>query len=290
MALEITLVALAIIVVAIVMRFVCLFTWRAIIWAIARSRHSVGHMRSRAAGWGPIRATRERWPGPTNFLAARLRTSRFDGLPLTLITLTAVYLAFLFAGLVEEVFESEELLIIDQAIFDKIDPFRSPAVLAVFGYITRFGDMETLTAVTLIATAMLAVNGPHRFILPLWISVIGAQISSWAGKFAVDRPRPDFIYDFAANSPSFPSGHAASAVSIYLLLAYVLARDLKSEGFRFDIVYWFAVVALLVGLSRIVIGVHYPSDVAAGFLLGAFWIGVAVAVAELIKQHRPQPA
>src|SRR5690606_18620594 len=110
-------------------------------------------------------------------------------------------------------------------------------VLAVFTWLTALGNQETLTAVLIVSTAMLAVHGPQRYILPLWIAVIGAQTMSTLGKYIVARPRPDFLVDIDINTYSFPSGHATSAFSLYLLLAYALTRDLEIGWARFEI--WF---------------------------------------------------
>ena len=261
----------------------------------------VWHLFHRAGRWGierlsavpvpgrlrtPLVAGARRWPGPARFVRDRFVLNRFSGLPLTLFVVAASLIAAGLAGLVEEAFESAELLALDEALMAAIDPLRTPAVIAVFAWITALGNQETLTAVLIVATAMLAVHGPQRFILPLWIATIGAQTVSTLGKHVVARPRPDFDLPVEITTWSFPSGHATSAFSLYLLLAYVLTRDLGSARARFEIWFWALALAVSVALSRIIIGVHYPSDVAAGTLLGLFWLGLAIAIAELIKEMR----
>ena len=235
--------------------------------------------RRRSVAW-----LRQRQPKLAVFLAERFRANAFTGLPLTLIVVALVYLVLLAGGLVEELFEGNELLALDTQLFALIKPFRSDAVLAISGWITHFGDTTTIIAVALVVTAMLWAHGPQRFILPFWIAVFGAQVTTWLGKYAIDRSRPDFAAT-VPNNPSFPSGHSASAVSTYLLLAYILVRDMKPGDRKVITVYWLAVVAGLIALSRIVLGVHYASDVAAGVLVGGFWVAVAVTAAELMKNH-----
>ena len=261
-------------------------------WRAARSGLRYGEtMYDGVRGWlvrrRMVRWFREKQPRLSRFIAARFRTDGFAGLPLTLICVALFYAVMLLAGLVEELFEGSELLALDTAIFSFIAPLRTEAVLAIAGWITHFADTVTIVAVAVVVTAMLWAHGPQRFILPFWVAVLGAQLTTWLGKYTLDRSRPDFTADVPGN-PSFPSGHSASAVSTYLLLAYILVRDMNPGNRKLITVYWLAVVAGLIALSRMILGVHYASDVAAGVLVGGFWVAVAVAVAELLKNRAPE--
>lgn len=273
--------AICLVATLLVLNILCWWLWQFLHTAWKRGGPFARAAGGRIFALGPIDKLKRRFPRISAFIQARFEAGRFVGLPLTLMVIAIGYVVFLLAGIIEELFENE-LLPLDRAIYAGIEPMRSDAVVSMFEWITHFGDMETLTAVCLVVTAMLLVHGPKRFILPFWISVLGAQITSWGGKFFFDRPRPDFVSDVPF-SPSFPSGHSASSVSIYMLLAYILARQLNNTPARFQIIYWLTVTSGLVALSRIILGVHYASDVAAGILLGMFWCAVAVAIAELIE-------
>lgn len=89
-----------------------------------------------------------------------------------------------------------------------------------------------------------------------------------------------------AQSASFPSAHAAGAMAVYGFLAYAIARDLPSPRARFQAAYWTSILIALIGLSRVVLSVHYASDVAAGFLVGGFWLLVGFAIAEFARERR----
>lgn len=261
------------------------FVWRGLreLW-----QHRAGPVDAVRAFWTglkPVAYVRKRWPRLWAFLAARLDAARFAGLPLTLLVVGAGYLFFLLAGLIEELFEQEEIVTVDKWIFDRLDPFRSEGAITLYKWITHFGDMETMIAIALVITAMLAVHGPKRFMLPLWVSVLGAQITSWSGKYFFYRPRPDFIVDLSVSSPSFPSGHSTGAMSVYVLLAYILARDIGNARQRFETGFWLTALALLIAFSRVFLGVHYASDVAAGLLVGGFWVLVAITIGEWRRQR-----
>ncbi|MEW6490776.1 MAG: phosphatase PAP2 family protein [Thermodesulfobacteriota bacterium] len=89
------------------------------------------------------------------------------------------------------------------------------------------------------------------------------------------RP-PSHLPHVTLATPAFPSAHAAGAAAVYGFLAFLVARDLKQARARFEVAYWTAVGVLLVGSSRVLLGVHYVTDVLAGLLVGALWIVVGV--------------
>jgi membrane-associated phospholipid phosphatase len=154
--------------------------------------------------------------------------------------------------------------------------------VAVFRWITMFGNVQTLLAVVIVTTGFLLAHGPRAFLLPSWIAILGSEITTWSGKFALNRVRPEFLYDVTASSPSFPSGHAANSLAVYGMIAYVIARDLGPTR-ALHIYYWTLAAVLLIALSRVMLHVHYPSDVLAGLLVGTFWLLLAVVIAE---RHR----
>jgi undecaprenyl-diphosphatase len=125
-----------------------------------------------------------------------------------------------------------------------------------------------------------------RLIAPLWLTVFGSQLMTYSGKFLLQRQRPESITGLVEVTPSFPSGHATSALAVYGFMAYIISRDLKTVRQRFELVYWTAVLIGLIGFSRLLLSVHYASDVAAGFLVGSFWLLLGIAVAEQSQRAR----
>ena len=229
----------------------------------------------------------ERHPRFDAVLRARLTPRAFTGLPLTLLIVGAAYAVALLVGLVEELREADELVRFDSAVETFLTPYRVASLIEVARWITVLGAAPALTAVAAVATGFLWADRRPGFILPLWFAFLGAEATTWIGKYAIGRVRPSFIEAVAANSPSFPSGHATGAMAVFGFLAYALARDLDRPRACFEVVFWTAVLIALIGFSRVFLGVHFLSDVASGFLVGGFWLLVGVALVEW-RRWRPQ--
>jgi len=213
-------------------------------------------------------------------LSARLTPRRFAGLPLTLMVAAGVYILLLVGQILEELLEADELVALDQAVNRILESVRGWPTVDFFAWITVFGSSQTVIAVSLVMTAFLFALRRVPYIVPLWITVLGANATTWAGKYLIDRPRPEPVAGFFASSPSFPSGHATAAAAVYGFLAYLVARELREPRARFELVFWTTVIIGLVGFSRMYLGLHYLSDVATGFLVGGFWLLVGFIVAE----------
>ncbi|AGK59741.1 phosphoesterase PA-phosphatase-like protein [Hyphomicrobium denitrificans 1NES1] len=260
----------------------------------------VRHLTLKASGWAPRIRTSRAWarvrpvrawlklrhPRFYAVLAVRLDPHLFTGLPLTLLVVGAIYIAALLGGLIEEVLEAGGVLRFDQAINAFFTSWRTePLLVKGFLWITALGAGPTLTAVAVTATAFLWAGGRRGATLPLWVVFLGAEATTWAGKYAIDRHRPMFIDAVSAASPSFPSGHATGAMAVFGFLAYALARALPEPRGRFEVVYWTSVLILLIGFSRIFLSVHYTTDVLSGFMVGGFWLLVGFGLAEWVRLH-----
>ncbi|HUO83370.1 MAG TPA: phosphatase PAP2 family protein [Gammaproteobacteria bacterium] len=249
---------------------------------IASSRAGVG---GRLANRGA-----RRFPRVTAHMVRRLSSRHFTGLPLTLLIAAAIYAAVLAAELtVELVFDPQDIAESDARVDSWLEPFRSGALIAAFAWITDLGNSATLVALAAVTTAFALVTGHSRNVLPLWVTVLGTQIFTWAGKFALARERPEFLQGITALSPSFPSAHASSSLAVYGFIAYMLARETGSLARRFEIAFWIAVLIGLIGLSRMFLRVHFGSDVVAGYLVGGLWLVIGIAIAELRRARLPGP-
>ena len=258
----------------------CLFSKSVTVLKKVQVRKDISGLGSR------IRAS---FPETTRLLQARLTPSRYTGLPLTLIVIAALYIAALLGGLVEELLEADELVRLDEDINQRIGPIRTDGMITVFIWITDLGGSAALVAVALVTTGLLWAHCRRHMIAPLWLTILGSQITTYAGKYVLVRQRPEFVTEVAAITPSFPSGHATSAIAVYGFIAYIIARHLVTTRQRFEMIYWTFVLISLIGFSRMLLGLHYASDVAAGFLVGGFWLLLGFAIAEH-KQHQHQTA
>lgn len=213
-------------------------------------------------------------------LRSRLCPRPFTGLPLTLMVLAALYLSGLLGGMIEDLLMREGIVVLDSDINAFFAPARVQPLLDIFLWITALGAGSAVTPVAVTATGFLWADGRHRLILPLWITLLGAEATTWAGKYLIGRARPQFLDVASAASPAFPSGHATGSMAVYGFLAYAIARDLPSLRARFEVVFCAFFLISWIGFSRIFLSLHYTSDVLSGFLVGGFWLLVGFAVAE----------
>ena len=164
---------------------------------------------------------------------------------------------------------------LDLSTVQTIAEHRTPlgVMLAFLG--TNLGSTGTIIALSIVIALYLALKH-RRALLPFLITIFGSFASFEFLKDLIARPRPPIA--LAVYQPplySFPSGHATMAVAFYGFAAYFLARRQK-PFIRYGLYLSAIVLALYVGFSRVYLGVHYPSDVLGGYVLGAFWLWIGV--------------
>ena len=223
-----------------------------------------------------------RHPRLFNLIRSRLTPHSFTGLPLTLMVAAALYLVALLGGLVEAVLMNDGIETVDNGINAFFGPYRPRPLLLAFVWLTGLGAGPAVAAVAMVVTGFLWADRRLSTVFALWVTLLGAETTSWAGKYLVGRARPEFLDVASAISPSFPSGHATASMAVYGFLAYVIARRLPHLRERFEVAFWAAMLILSIGFSRVFLGVHYASDVLSGFLVGAFWLLVGFAIAESV--------
>jgi undecaprenyl-diphosphatase len=155
---------------------------------------------------------------------------------------------------------------------DLNDPIGSRNIEEAVRDVTALGGTTLITLVTLAAIASFAFHKKYKHALVMAAAVLLAWLSSDAGKLVYDRPRPDLVPHGAyVYSASFPSGHSTLAAATYLTLGMLVA-SLESRRRSKALAYGLAGLLLVaVGFSRVYLGVHWPSDVLAGWCLGATW-------------------
>jgi undecaprenyl-diphosphatase len=143
-----------------------------------------------------------------------------------------------------------------------------------------------LTLMTIAVTGFLLIDGKRGAAVLVLASVIGGVVLSSLLKLGVDRPRPDLVPHLVEEyTASFPSGHAMLSAVVYLTLGGLLSRV---EGPRRIKIYFLSVaviLTLLIGLSRGFLGVHWPTDVLAGWCAGAAWAVLCWRVALALQRH-----
>ena len=202
-----------------------------------------------------------------------------------------------FVALAAEMLEGD-LHAFDEAVLlalrtpgDPTNPIGGPQVEVAMRDLTALGGVTILTLMTAAVLAYLILRGARASALFVLCAVLGGQLLSHFAKFAFSRPRPDLVpHGVDVATASFPSGHSMMAAVTYLTLAVMLARTEKRRRIRAFLVIMAALLAALVGTSRVYLGVHWPSDVLAGWSLGAAWaLGVALLARWLARRGRIEP-
>ena len=222
-----------------------------------------------------------RFPRLYRTVSPRLGLAAFTGLPLTLIVIASLYTLAMLVGLIDDVRGNEGVVRFDQSVDMFFGPYRADWLLKSFLWITAIGAGPSLTAILCCATALLLSGTRGRFVVPLWITFLGAQATTWSSKYVIARPRPVFLPDITEWNPSFPSGHSTASTALIGMLGYVVACSVRGWRARVDVAFSTVVLIGLVCFSRLFLGVHYLTDVMAGILVGSFWLLVGVTVARL---------
>ena len=168
---------------------------------------------------------------------------------------------------------------------DPSDPL-GPGWFEEFGRdVTALGGFGILTCLTFAAAGFLWLSGRHRSMLLLLASVGGGQLLSTVFKRGFDRPRPDLVpHEAVVYTASFPSGHAMMAAVTWLTLAAMLARVQPNRVLKAYVLALGIIVSAAVGVSRIYLGVHWPTDVLAGWTAGAAWALLCWTAARRLEQ------
>ncbi len=153
--------------------------------------------------------------------------------------------------------------------------------------ITALGGTTVLTLISLLAVGFLLASRRWSRALFLVVAAGGAVLLNVVLKMGYARPRPTVVAHLVdVTSTSFPSGHAMGSAAIYLTLGVLLARSVVEPRVKAYLVGAGVVLTLLVGISRVYLGVHYPTDVLAGWTVGSAWAVLCWLIAERLRRRR----
>jgi undecaprenyl-diphosphatase len=199
-----------------------------------------------------------------------------------------------FAKLADEVREGETQRF-DTRVMQFVAEHRGPAWLQEAGRdITSMGSIAVLSLVTFAVAGYFLLAGKRGSMLLILGATIGGLLISSGIKALVDRARPDlFVHGDQVYTSSFPSGHSMMSAVVYLTLGALLTRLVQSRMLKL----YFLLLALgataLVGISRIYMGVHWPTDVLAGWTAGLVWALICWLIARALqrrgKVEEPEP-
>lgn len=162
---------------------------------------------------------------------------------------------------------------------------RDPSLVQFFIWVTQLGSAYTIFGFTLFAAIILAYRKRWTLIAGLFTSVFGSAAVAFVLKEFIARPRPgDPILTFIETSYSFPSGHATRSIALYVFILWLIYKIFPT-GWRYIAAVAVTALVLAIGFSRLYLGVHYPSDVLAGYVLGGIFVLLGIAVAKKLERR-----
>ncbi|MBY0121119.1 phosphatase PAP2 family protein [Bacillus sp. S/N-304-OC-R1] len=179
-----------------------------------------------------------------------------------------------------------ETLQFDRVITDYITSIFKESSYSFFKLFNIIGSTKGIGVISLIVIAFLWKRNRDYMGIAIFAFAMafGDLLNIWVKNY-VGRPRPSEEHLVHVKSLSFPSGHAMMGIILYILIAYFIMAGLKSKGLKWLTVILAVIMILLMGISRIVLQVHYPSDIAAGFSLGLVWVLIWIIVYELLRKR-----
>ncbi|MAM89254.1 MAG: PA-phosphatase [unclassified Hahellaceae] len=166
----------------------------------------------------------------------------------------------------------EQLLMSMRSAADPSDPLGPHWVEELMRDITGLGGVGVLTFLTLVVVGFLILQNKGKVALVVVVTIGSGIALSLLMKMGFDRPRPELVpHESYVYTTSFPSGHSMMSAVVYLSLASLLARVQQNRRVKIYLVAVAMVLTMMIGVSRVYMGVHWPTDVLAGWMAGAFW-------------------
>jgi len=221
--------------------------------------------------------------------AARAVANRL-GPRLSLGLLAAAIVLVLFAVLADEVREGETQHL-DDAVRLTVHGVASPPLTAVLHVTTQLGSPFVLIPLTLVCSFVFLHLRRIRGAILLTVTMVGVTLLNWVLKAIFQRARPVPFFGLSTpTSYSFPSGHSLASFCFYGALAALVTARLRSRALRVTVWAGAALVIVAVGFSRLYLGVHYASDVVAGYATGFVWVLTVASADRMFRRgDRPGP-
>ena len=175
----------------------------------------------------------------------------------------------------------------DSFVRDGVNSFSTPVLTKFAIFFSFVGDWPFLTVLGVAIFGLLLCIKWKREAIIFLITNVGELILNVSLKLIYQRQRPDPLFEYSLpDSYSFPSGHALGSFCFFGILAWLLAANVEKAPRRIAIYTAAAFLVLVTGLSRIYLGVHYPSDVLAGYLVASVWTLTVIFADGSLTRHR----
>ncbi|MBT2571136.1 phosphatase PAP2 family protein [Planococcus sp. ISL-110] len=190
---------------------------------------------------------------------------------------------WLFAELAEELMENE-LRFFDNVIISFFKVIETSTLDTIYIIITEFGSVWFLATMSVVIILLLWFKAKDKWgILFFAIAVGGSGLLTWLLKQVYERGRPSINEEVDAIGFSFPSGHSMGSLIFYGFIVYFILRSSQNKVIKLTSFIGLGILIILIGTSRIYLGVHFPSDVLAGYIAGTIWLILCLLALEWIQ-------
>lgn len=176
---------------------------------------------------------------------------------------------------------TDSILYFDNFIYNLISPFICNKLTTVFKFVTNFADK--ITIITLCILSLVLIKNKWVFVI-ISIDAVNSTIINRVLKMIFIRPRPEVLRLVKEGGYSFPSGHTMAVTSFYGFLIYLTYKSNIDNKYKIPIYILLSLIIILVGLSRIYLGVHYASDVLAGYIVSIIHLTIYITILEKLKK------
>lgn len=186
--------------------------------------------------------------------------------------------------------KTETLSNYDHEITEYIISYRNPVLTQYFKFVTEVGDVHGYLIVLGISILLSAfIFKKWKYIAQISLVLLLATLSNVMLKRFIDRARPGIEHLVVVKTLSYPSGHAMGAMAFYGFLIYLVHRIKMNKFLKLGLYVFLVLLILSIGISRIYLGVHFPSDVAGGFIAGLIWVVFCILIFNLVDVFRKDP-
>ena len=191
-----------------------------------------------------------------------------------------------FSAIAEDVVEKDQLVEIDMAFANALHAAATPQSTMIYRAISFVG-LEGVWIIGLLLAVFFAIRRQWLHLAMLIIALGGGMLLNNALKALFARARPAFADPFVvAQNFSFPSGHAMFSLIGYGMFTYFIWSSLSNHHLRILLVFAASLLVILIGISRMTLGVHYLSDVVAGFAAGGVWLAACITAMNTIYRRK----
>ena len=221
------------------------------------------------------------------FLRARFSPEGYLGLHLTAGALLLMAAGWVFGSIAEEVATADTITVVDLKIAYWFHAHANPALTKFMLAITGIHSMLGITLLSVLTGLVFLWKKESYWLLGLAVSVAGGMLINVLVKYAFHRTRPSFNDPLLTlTTYSFPSGHTAGSMLFYGVLAAYLVCHIRSWRWRIPIVSTAVLMVIVVGISRMYLGVHYLSDVLAAVAESIAWLAISLTTISTLRRRK----